>query len=69
MTIIEKKTTYKSAKAIYLISGLGDAYFFLYALVDSGAITEEITDSMLERISKECAGMTMAEIDKIKAMF
>lgn len=60
---------YKTAKAIYLMTDLEHAYHYLDWLVEANRMTEEDADKMLDKMSRECASMTMAEIDKIKAMF
>lgn len=63
------KETKKTAKAIYIVSGLKEMVTYLDAKEELGEITEAQSNKILDLISKECANMTYGELEKIRSMF
>ena len=59
----------RNAKALYLLSDLGEAYEYLWAKVDDGFITDEDADQIIYEISDDCKDMTVGEIERLKKLF
>lgn len=59
----------KNAKALYLLSNLGEALEYLYSKVDMEYLTEEEADSIIDEINEECKDMVVGEIEQLKQLF
>lgn len=70
MTNIVKFTeTKKTAKAIYVLSGLKEMTIYLDGKVQWGEITEEEQAKMIDMVTEECASIKVSEREKIWNMF
>lgn len=61
--------TLKTAKAIYLVSGLRDVVIYLDAKEELGDISFRENNVILDRVSVAYANTTVGELDKIRNMF
>ena len=59
----------KNAKALYLLSDLGETYSYLWARVDDGIITDEQADKIVDELSEECKDFTIDKINQIRKLF
>lgn len=64
-----RKNIEQCAAAVYIVGGLEDAVIYLDALAGGGKITEAEADAIIERIGRKYEKMTVAEVEKIRAMF
>lgn len=63
------RETVKTAKAIYVVSGLQEMIIYLDAKVEREEITEEENNEIVDIVSAAYASMTVGELDKIRNMF
>ena len=61
--------TLKTAKTIYVVSGLKEMITYLDAKEELGDITEEDSDKIIDLATAVYANMTVGELDKIRNMF
>lgn len=59
----------KCCKALCLVGDIHDAYLYLCAIEDSGTITGEEADKIMEQVEKELADVTYKEIKEIRSKF
>lgn len=60
--------TKKTAKAIYIVSGLKEMWFYLDGKVEQGDITEKESDEIIDSVTKEYASMTTGRRKEIENM-
>lgn len=67
--LVTFKTIRKCAKALYLVGGLLQMDVYLSGLCEDGQITEEEEYSITEDISRECASITVGELEELRKKF